>query len=264
VARPQRPERPERVSPNVATWGYRPGRGGSTSVPGWVWVAVGLAALGAVLVAAVQIARQSPPITIANASKPQLAEAESLATVLRRDSTQVDANVAFGNLYYDTGNFGDAIPYYRRALRKDPTLTDVRVDMGVSYNNTGDIGEAQRTLEEATRLSPEHAVAHFDLGVVYQTVGKNSEARAEYVKAKGLVHPPEMDSIVDHLIGQIDHPDSTRRAGLPPGHPDISGANAGAAGGLPPGHPDISGSGMGGAPAPGAPATPGGGTGAGK
>jgi len=241
MPRLDRPQRPERVAPTVTTWGYRPpGRGGgSTSVPGWLWMVVGFAALGAVLVAAIQIAHQAPPLAIPSATKPQLAQAESLATVLRRDSTSVDANVALGNLYYDTGNFGDAIPYYRRALKKDPTLTDVRVDMGVAYHNTNDIEQAKTTLEEATRLSPDHAVAHFDLGVVYQSLGKTSEARAQYVAAKGLDHPAEMDAVVDTLIARIDHP-RAHGAGmdLPPGHPAV-GAVTGE--GLPPGHPDISG-----------------------
>jgi hypothetical protein len=247
MPRKERPQRPVRVGPNVTSFGYRPDRDANASPPGWLWVTVALAALAAVLVAAIQIAHQAPPLAIANASKPQLVEAESLLAVTRKDSTGADAFVALGNLYYDTGNFGDAIPYYRSALKRRPDLTDVRVDMGVSYHNMGDVESARKALEEAVALTPEHAVAHFDLGVIYQTLGRRDEARVQYLKAKSLDHPVEMSSIVDTLLAQLDRPDAPHGSGLPPGHPDV-GNMGGGAGGLPPGHPDVSGGAPGAAP----------------
>ncbi len=238
IPRGERPRRPERVAPTVATLGYRPDGDAGASPPGWLWATVGLVALVAVLVAAIQIAHQAPPLVIPNASKPQLAQAESLVAVLKKDSTSAEANVALGNLYYDTGNFGDAIPRYRTALRSDPSLTDVRVDMGVAYHNTDDVESARKTLEEAVAHSPDHAIAHFDLGVVYQTLGKKEEARAQYLKAKSLDHPPEMSVVVDQLLARLDHPDAPAGSGLPPGHPDVGGASGA---GLPPGHPNVTG-----------------------
>ena len=211
-----RPERPPRLGPNVTSWGYATGRTGSTSIPSWLWAAVGLGALGAVLVTAIQIARQPAPIAIPGASRAQLASAESLRVLLRADSTVAGPNAAFGNLYYDTGNFGDAIPFYRRALRKNPDLTDVRVDMGVSYHNLGDLESARRELEEAVRRTPDHAVAQFDLAVVYQSMGRKDEARAHYLKARSLDHPPEMTVVIDQLVKRLDAPGSSA---LPPGHP---------------------------------------------
>jgi len=214
----ERPERPERVSPNVTSWGYRPPGGGGTSVPSWLWAAVGLGALVAVLVSAIQIARQPKPLAIPNASKPQLSSAESLAVLLRSDSTQAGPNTALGNLFYDTGNFGEAVPYYKRALRKDPDLIDVRVDLGVSYHNMGDLKSAQAELEEAVRRRPDHAVAQFDLAVVYQTMGLKDEARAHYLKAKSLDAPPDMAGVIDQLIARLD---GAQPESLPPGHPSV-------------------------------------------
>ena len=234
----ERPERPARVGPNVTSWGYQSGRaGGGSSIPTWLWMTVGLGALAAVLVTAIQIARQEPPIAIAGATKEQLASAESLRVLLRSDSTQAGPNTAFGNLYYDTGNFGDAVPYYRRALKSDPTLTDVRVDLGVAFHNMGDLESARRELEEAARIAPDHSIAQFDLGVVYQSMGLKDQAREHYLKAKALEHPPEMSAVIDQLIDRLDHP--ANAAALPPGHPSVDG--------MPPGHPDV-GTAPGGAP----------------
>ena len=215
----ERPERPERAPSNVTSWGYHPRGMGGSDVPSWLWAAVGLGALVAVLVSAIQIARQPKPLAVPGASKPQLASAESLAVLLRADSTAAGPNVALGNLFYDTGNFGDAVPYYRRALRKDPSLTDVRVDLGVSYHNMGDLPHAREQLEEAVRRSPDHAVAHFDLAVVYQTMGMKEEARANYLKAKSLDAPPDMAGVIDQLLARLDQPQSPE--GLPPGHPSV-------------------------------------------
>lgn len=218
-ARIERPERPERPSPNVTSWGYHPrGMSGGTSVPSWLWATVGLGALVAVLVSAIQIARQPAPIAIPGASKPQLASAESLSVLLRADSTAAGPNVGLGNLFYDTGNFGEAVPFYLRALRKDPELTDVRVDLGVAYHNMGKLDLAQQQLEEAVRRHPDHAVAQFDLAVVYQTMGRKEDARAHYLMAKALDTPPDMASVIDQLLARLDEPTAS---GLPPGHPSV-------------------------------------------
>ncbi len=227
VERPDRPERPERPDPNVATWGYRPGRAGVSTVPSWLWAAVGLFALGGVFFAAVRIANQPPPLAIQNADKAQLSRAESLRVVLRRDTTAVAPNVAFGNLYYDTGNFGDAIPYYRRALRRDPGLTDVRVDLGVSYHNAGQPDSAIQMLERVIADHPRHAIAHFDLAVLYQAMGRRDDARTHFQIARSLDGPAEMDHMIDELLARLEGPpppgSSMSPGALPPGHPPMPG-----------------------------------------
>lgn len=218
--RPDRPERPERVDPNVATWGYRPARGGDTTIPSWLWLAVGLLALGAVFASAIQIARQPAPLAIPNATKPQLSSAESLRVVLRRDTTAVAPNVALGNLFYDTSNFGEAIPYYRRALRRDPSLTDVRVDLGVAYHNAGLPDSAIAVLEQVIANEPDHAIAHFDLAVLYQAMGRRTEARRMFEKAKALDGPAEMDAMIDEMLARLAAPPGGATT-LPPGHPPM-------------------------------------------
>jgi tetratricopeptide (TPR) repeat protein len=224
VPRLERPERPERIGPNVTSFGYRPTRstaaGADPGASSVLWLLVGLAALVAVLVAAIQIARQPPPLAMPNASKAQLASAESLRVILRADSTAVEPNVVLGNLFYDTGNFGEAIPYYKRALRKDPSLIDVQVDLAVAYHNGGDLELARQTLERAVQAAPDHPVAQFDLGVVYQTLGKKDEARAHYLKAQSLAHPTAMDAVIRQLLATLDSAGTVQSA-LPPGHPAV-------------------------------------------
>lgn len=223
IARPlRRPprEEAERSPATVATWGYRPspGRGGS-SVPSWLWAAIGLFALAVVLVTAIQIANAPKPLTVPNATAEQLARAESLAVILRADSAAVGANVALGNLYYDTGNFALAVPYYRRALKADSSLIDVQVDLGVSFHNDGQSELAREVLEDAVRRRPDHAVARFDLGIVYHQLGRGEDARRELTRARSLEGPPEMMAVIDQLLARMDgrEPPAT----LPPDHPPL-------------------------------------------
>ena len=219
--RPPRDER-ERAPASVATWGYRPpgsgDRGGGGSAPSWLWAAIGLFALGVVLVTAIQIANAPPPLAVPNATPAQLATAESLAVLVRADSSAAGPNTALGNLYYDTGNFGLAAPYYRRALAADPSLIDVQVDLAVSYHNDGQSELAREVLEDAVKKRPDHAVAHFDLGIVYHQLGRREDARRALARARSLAGPEEMMRVIDQLLLRMA--DSTlTEEGLPPGHP---------------------------------------------
>lgn len=258
--RPRKPthERPERLPASVATFGYRPAGGKGSGLPGWMWAAVGVAALAAVFIAALQIANAPKPITVPNADAPQTAMAESLSVLLHRDSTAVSPNVAMGNLMYDTGNFNLAIPFYTRALKGDPSLVDVEVDLAVSYHNSGEFETARQILEGVVTKAPMHAIALFDLGVVYQQLGRPDDAKRVLTQARALAGPPEMVNVIDQMIARLDGKEPESQ--LPPGHPPMDGAPGGMGGApggmggvpggmggeLPPDHPPI-----GGAPAPG-------------
>ncbi len=249
--RPRRPvhERPERAPASVATIGYRPAGARGSGLPGWMWAGIGIAALAAVFVTALQIANAPKPIVVPNASGPQVALAESLSVLLHEDSTAVAPNVAMGNLMYDTGNFGLAIPYYTRALKGDPKLVDVEVDLAVSYHNSGEFETARQILEGVVIKAPMHAIALFDLGVVYQQLGRVEDARRVLLHARELAGPPEMINVIDQMIARIDGKEPSGQ--LPPGHPPMDGATGGMGGGagggmggvpggqLPPDHPPI-------------------------
>jgi tetratricopeptide (TPR) repeat protein len=204
------------VPPTVASWGYRPPGVGTSGAPSWLWLVVGLVALGAILASAIQIARQPPPLAMPGATEPQLASAESLRVELRRDTTATGPNVALGNLFYDTNNYKEAIPYYERALRRDPSLNDVRVDLGVAYHYAGEPQVAIRTLEEAVRLDSTHAIAYFDLAIIHESQGRSAEARRYFDKAKTLPGPEAMGHVIDQMLTRMDSTATNPHAGAAP------------------------------------------------
>jgi tetratricopeptide (TPR) repeat protein len=193
----------------------------AASAPSWLWVAVGTLALAIVVSAAIGIATQEPPLAVPGASGEQAQRADSLAKLLRQDSTNVRAIVQLGNLFYDTKNYGEAVPYYRRALARDPSLIDTRVDLAVSLHQAGHTGEALAELDRVLAEKPDHAVAHFDLGVIQEFMGRLDMAQASYERAGALEIGPELrEAVVERLAAVAQKKRAPRDStGLPPGHP---------------------------------------------
>lgn len=95
---------------------------------------------------------------------------------LARDPNDVEANIGFGNLLFDSGQWEKAVDHYQRALAKTPGNADVRVDMAIALHNMGKNEEARKEMERVTREQPTHLNAWLNLGVVSATLGDNAGA----------------------------------------------------------------------------------------
>jgi len=151
--------------------------------PGWIWAAVGGAALLIALVTAIGITSQRSSVQIEGADPAKLASADSLTKILRKNPNDVHALVELGNIYYDTKNFPDAVGFYDRALAKDSSLVDVQVDRAVALHQAGRAEEAVKDLESIVARHPDHAIAAFDLAVIYEFEGRKDDAERMYHEA---------------------------------------------------------------------------------
>lgn len=95
---------------------------------------------------------------------------------LARDPDDLEANIGFGNLLFDSGQWQKAIDHYQRALKKSPKNADVRVDMAIAIHSLGQNDVARKELERVTREQPTHLNAWLNLGVVAATLGDNAGA----------------------------------------------------------------------------------------
>ena len=95
---------------------------------------------------------------------------------LARDPDDLEANIGFGNLLFDSGQWEKAIDHYQRALKKAPENADVRVDMAIAIHSLGQNEVARKELERVTREQPSHLNAWLNLGVVTATLGDNAAA----------------------------------------------------------------------------------------
>lgn len=183
VIRPMRPIRPRRPAPpsNQATT---------------LWITFGALCAIIVLFIALKanVERASQPVEGSNPEEQN--HADSLRTVLEKDSTNVDARVALADILYNTANWSEAIVHYRSAVAHDSTRTPAIVDMGVCYFNLGDPEQAERCFLLGLARDPHHPIALFNLGIV-------NESRRDYPKALDYFHRALQSSPPGDLTGPI-------------------------------------------------------------
>jgi len=167
-----------------------------------LWLVFGTIGVAAVLWVAVQtnIERATKPVEGSNAAQQQ--RADELFKALARDSNDVATHRAIADLYYDTGNWPDAIVHYRAAIRRDSTLATAMVDLGVCYYNLGNSDEAENLFDLALRRDPHQPVALFNLGIVYETRQENEKALSFFHRAMEAGPPESMkDVLQQHMTG---------------------------------------------------------------
>lgn len=102
---------------------------------------------------------------------------------LNKDSNDIDAAIALGNIFYDQGNAGQSILYYRRALDINPDLAGVSTDLGTMYWRNDDISLAEQAFRDVISRDPGFGHAYVNLGLLLLRA-KNDvrEARAVWQK----------------------------------------------------------------------------------
>ena len=191
---------------------------GTGDAPAWIWAAVGAVALVVALVTAIGITAGRPKVTLEGGTSAQLVSADSLARILRKTPDDPKANAELGNLYYDTKNFAEAIPYYDRALAGDTSLVDVAVDRAVAHYQAGHPDQAIAQLESLMVRHPNHGVAAFDVGVIYEFQGKTADAARAYRLAVERAATPELKHVAAMRLQALEHP-GTMPGPVPPGNP---------------------------------------------
>jgi tetratricopeptide (TPR) repeat protein len=142
----------------------------------FLWMFLGVAAAGFLVWQAVDGSRRSNTVPVPGASVDQQRLIDSLRTVIRRDSTNVEATIEYANLLYDTANWAEAASYYARAIARDSSRVLAIVDMGVCSYNQGDMARAEELFQLALVREPRQPVALFNLGVVNERAGENETA----------------------------------------------------------------------------------------
>ncbi len=111
---------------------------------------------------------------------------------LNKDNNDIDAAIALGNIFYDQGDAGQSIIYYRRALDINPDLAAVRTDLGTMYWRNDDINLAEQAFREAIARDPGFGHAYVNLGLLLHRA-KNDVRGARDIWQKLLAVSPEHD-----------------------------------------------------------------------
>jgi len=113
---------------------------------------------------------------------------------LNKDSNDIDAAIALGNIFYDQGNAGQSILYYRRALDINPDLAGVRTDLGTMYWHNDDISLAEQAFRDVIARDPGFGHAYVNLGLLLLRA-KNDVREARAVWQKLLDVNPEHEVV---------------------------------------------------------------------
>src|SRR2546429_1887972 len=75
---------------------------------------------------------------------------------LALDPQLAEAHLQLGNLYYDQGEYAEAIPEYVRALELNSDLADAHYRLGQAYVRTGENDRAQEQFQVYQRIREQH------------------------------------------------------------------------------------------------------------
>ena len=114
----------------------------------------------------------------------------ALKSILASNPRDLNALIQLGNVYYDSGRFGEAVEAYGRALDIDPKNADVRTDRGTCYWNMGQPDAALAEFASALEAAPAKAQTLYNMGVVYLN-GKKDPAKAKATWEKLLATNPD-------------------------------------------------------------------------
>jgi cytochrome c-type biogenesis protein CcmH/NrfG len=138
------------------------------------------------------------------------AEQASRILTLEKAVSQNPENLAawtqLGNVYFDTGQFKNAIKAYGKSLSLQPNNADVLTDLGVMYRRNGQPEKAVEAFDKAIQVNPRHEVSRFNKGIVLMHDLRDSkgalEAWSELVKMNPMAKAPNGLPIRD-MIGKL-------------------------------------------------------------
>jgi tetratricopeptide (TPR) repeat protein len=117
----------------------------------------------------VPLDKAAPPDAKMSADPAAARAAEELLAVkqlLAKDPNNYAHLVQAGNLYYDMGNYPQAVEHYEKARALKDDSPDVMTDLGNCYRETGQSAKALELFDKAAALKPEHWQSRYNAAIV--------------------------------------------------------------------------------------------------
>lgn len=111
--------------------------------------------------------QQAPAQTQQNQMSSQQAEAiKNLEAEVTANPDKFASWTQLGNLYYDTGQYQNAIKAYTKSLELHSGDGNIWTDLGVMYRRTKQPQKAIESFNKAMEIDPTHEVSRFNKGIV--------------------------------------------------------------------------------------------------
>ncbi|MGE4053908.1 MAG: tetratricopeptide repeat protein [Vicinamibacterales bacterium] len=123
-------------------------------------------------------AQQSAPASQGQPPAVDEAQASTLRSAAEREPANPTPRVQLGNLYFDAGQYAEAITWYTDALKLAPEDVNVSTDLGVSYYYSDQPDRALEQFARSLEIDPNHTKTFLNLGIV-RAFGKQDLEGAE-------------------------------------------------------------------------------------
>lgn len=117
-----------------------------------------------------------------------------------------------GNLYYDDGQYNEAIKFYREFLKSDTSASgyEVRLDLARALFQLRRSDEAKGEIENLLKVHPDHPSALYNLGAMEANLGNFAAAKTAWER---LIQTHPEDTLATFAKQSLP------MLKLPPGHP---------------------------------------------
>lgn len=120
---------------------------------------------------------------------------------LAKDSGNVRALNALGNLRIDAGDLPGAADFFAQAIAKDPSYVEAYNNLGTVLQRKGHTAEAVAAFTRAIEIQPNYAAARFNLGNLHSEAGRTAQAIAQYREVLRL-NPGHGETLL--LLGALE------------------------------------------------------------
>lgn len=104
---------------------------------------------------------------------------QALKKLLAILPTDFAANLALGELYFNSGRATDSIPWIEACIKSQPERAASYLLLADALSDAGRTQEMIRPLETCIQLKPDQLAAHANLAYAYYSAGRSDEAIAE-------------------------------------------------------------------------------------
>lgn len=108
---------------------------------------------------------------------------------LRYQTDFAVGNIMIADYELQSGNYQEAIQYYRRGLKKDSLMNYARLNLATIYSVLGDPQASLKELNKAVQIDPANDRIHYNLGLLYYELGDREKALLAFQKAVDLLSP---------------------------------------------------------------------------
>lgn len=120
----------------------------------------------------------------------------NLKAAIKKNPKDIPSLVQLGDIYYDAGDYKNAITYYEKSLKLDPKNYDVLTNLGSSYFKLNNLDKTLQVFQKVNQERPDQAMAWFNLGVVYKAKGDTPNMRFAWERYLALEPTGEQADMV--------------------------------------------------------------------